>query len=221
MGFVKAIGVAVLGGLLSFAAVAQHYVEGEHYLRLDNPLRTDNPDKIEVAEVFWYGCPHCYSFESVIEPWKAAAPDDVNFVGVPAMWQEPAGFNGGKRTNVMELHARAYYTAKALGVLDKLHAPMFEALHQNHNALNSEAAIAALFADHGVDKEKFAKTFNSFPIINQTLLAYSHIRGYRVTGTPEIVVDGTYRISGRTAGSNVEMLKVVDFLVEKIRAEKQ
>lgn len=221
MGFVKAIGVAVLGGLLSVAAMAQNYVEGEHYIRLENPLRTDDASKIEVAEVFWYGCPHCYSFESVIEPWKAAAPEDVNFVGVPAMWQQPAGFESGKRTNVMELHARAYYTAKALGVLDKLHTPMFEALHQNHNALNSEGAIAALFAEYGVDKDKFAKTFNSFGIKSQTMQAYSRIRGYKVTGTPEIVVDGTYRISGRTAGSNVEMLKVADFLIEKIRAEKQ
>ncbi len=220
MGFIKSIGVAVLGGLLSVGAIAADYVEGKDYIRLESPVRTDDPSKIEVAEVFWYGCSHCFAFEPLVKTWKAAAADDVNFVGVPAMWSPPAGFTD-KKPGAMELHARAFYTAKLLGVLDKVHDPMFETLHNNHRALGSDAELSALFADNGVDRETFLKTFNSFGITSQVRLAYSRIRGYKVGGTPEMVVDGTYRVSGALVGNNAEMLKVVDYLVDKIRAEKQ
>ncbi len=220
MGFIKSVGVVALGALLSVGAIAADYVEGKDYIRLETPVRTDDPSKIEVAEVFWYGCSHCYKFEPLVTTWKAAAKEDINFVGVPAMWRQPAAF-GDKKPNDMELHARAFYTAKALGVLDKVQQPMFEALHSNPRSLSSEAALSALFADIGVDRETFLKTFNSFGVKSQVMQAFARIRGYKVGGTPEMVVDGTYRVSGTTAGSNPEMLKVVDYLVDKIRAEKQ
>ena len=94
------------------------FKEGEHYVRLPNPVRTANPDKIEVAEVFWYGCGHCYSFEPQLQKWHKTLPESVLFVESPAMWNRD-----------METHARIFYTAKSLGVLDTMHRTIFDAMH--------------------------------------------------------------------------------------------
>lgn len=183
------------------------YKAGEHYEVLPQPVPTADPTKIEVAEIFWYGCSHCYTFESIVTPWKAQLPEDVAFVGVPAVWAP-----------VMELHAKAYYTAKALKVLDKVHTPIFEAMNLKKKKLQSENEIATLFVDQGVSPDKFSKVFNSWGIGQQAKIAQSKQRGYRTQGTPELVVNGKYRISARAAGGQKEMLKVAEFLIEKERS---
>lgn len=182
------------------------YQDGEHYETLSQPVPTADPSKIEVVEMFWYGCGHCYTFEPIIRPWKEALPADVNFVGVPAIWAP-----------VMNLHAKAYYTAKALKVLDTLHEPIFVAMNLKKKKLSSEDEIADLFVAHGVDAEKFSKVFNSWGINQQIKIAESKQRGYRTQGTPELVVNGKYRISARQAGGQKQMLDVADFLIEKER----
>ena len=183
------------------------YKAGEHYEVLPQPVATIDPGKIEVAEVFWYGCSHCFHFESIVEPWKKSLPEDVNFVGVPAVWAP-----------VMELHAKAYYTARALKVLDKMHIPIFEAMNLKKKKLQSEDEIAALFVDQGVSSDKFTKVFNSWGISQQVKIAQSKQRGYRTQGTPELVVNGKYRISTR-AGGQQEMLKIAEFLIEHERQQ--
>ena len=142
-----------------------------------------------------------------MEPWKKSLPEDVNFVGVPAVWAP-----------VMELHAKAYYTARALKVLDKMHIPIFEAMNLKKKKLQSEDEIAALFVDQGVSSDKFTKVFNSWGISQQVKIAQSKQRGYRTQGTPELVVNGKYRISTR-AGGQQEMLKIAEFLIEHERQQ--
>lgn len=205
--------VAFAALIMSLAACAdagvEKYQAGKHYQVLDNPVRTANPDKIEVTEVFWYGCGHCYHFETPLKPWVAALADDVAFVKSPAMWHK-----------TMELHARAYYAAKALGVEDQLNLPLFEALNVRKQKLDSESEIKALFEANGVDGAKFDKVFNSFGVTGQVRQADARARSYRISGTPELVVEGKYRISARDAGGQAEMLDVASFLIEKERAAR-
>jgi thiol:disulfide interchange protein DsbA len=185
------------------------YKAGTHYVVLDNPVRTADSNKIEVTEIFWYGCGHCFRFDPVLHQWAEKLPADVDFKLSPAMW-------GGN----MELHARAFYTAKALNMLDKLHQPLFNALNLENKPLASEAELASFFAQHGVDKATFTKTFNSFGVVSQVKQADARARSYQIGGTPEMVVEGKYRVSGGMAGGQQKMLDVVDFLIAKTRAER-
>ncbi len=204
---------ALITMIFSLAACAQEapatFVEGKHYITLETPVRTTSKDKIEVTELFWYGCGHCFKFEPLAQQWESKAPEDVAFVQSPAMW------NG-----LMELHARAFYAAKALNVLDKVHQPMFNKINLERNMLKSPDVIFPIFESAGVSRQDFDKAFGSFVVTSQVKQANARARGYKITGTPSMVVDGKYRVSTREAGGHVQMLKIVDFLVEKVRAER-
>ncbi|MDF1692526.1 MAG: thiol:disulfide interchange protein DsbA/DsbL [Zhongshania sp.] len=183
---------------------------GEHYLRIAQPVHTANPDKIEVTEVFWYGCSHCFDFDPMLEAWKKQLPADVEFRRSPAMWNE-----------LMVVHAKAFYTAEALGVIDEMHTPLFNAINVDRNPLRDSAAIEKLFVAHtSVDAEKFRKTFDSFGVNSQVKQADARARAYGIAGTPELIVNGKYRITGRSAGGKAEMLKVAEELIAKERAAK-
>lgn len=190
-------------------AASPEFVEGEHYARLSQPVRTRDADKIEVVEVFWYGCPHCFHLEPLVDAWAAEQPEDVDF------WRSPAIWNRTMRT-----HARAFYTARALGVLDELHGPIFEAINLQQRALDNKAELRKLFTDHGVAGKDFDKTFDSFGVEAQVGQADSRARSYEIRGTPELIVNGTWRITAGMAGDQPTMLKVVDFLVDKVRQQR-
>lgn len=185
---------------------ATNFQAGIHYTVLDQPVRTRDNKKIEVVELFWYGCPHCYHFEPLINNWKKKQSDDVDFWRSPAMWNAR-----------MKVHAQAFYTAKALGVFDQLHSPLFTALVVERKRLDSPAELADLFAAYGVDREKFKDTFNSFGVTSQVKQADARARSYHIEGTPELIVNGKYRISAGKAGGQQEMLDVADFLIDKER----
>jgi thiol:disulfide interchange protein DsbA len=190
------------------SVVAQeNYEEGTHYDLIVPAVRTANPDKVEVVEFFWYGCGHCYNFEPLISQWKKSLGDDVEFHGSPAVWNKP-----------MELHAKAYYAAEALGKLDTLHTVVFQAMNVDKKRLSSEAELAELFAAHGVPAEDFTKAMNSFGVSSQAKQDASRARAAKITGTPEMMVNGKYRISTRKAGNQANMLKIASFLIEKERA---
>jgi len=150
--------------------VATNYVEGTHYEVLPQQVATTDPGTIEVTEVFWYGCGHCFDFEPMLESWAEALPDGVVLVRSPAIWDQQG---------IMERHARIYYTAKALGVLDQLHIATFEAMNLHGNELQTEDAIAKLFEENGVSREDFDKTFNSFGVTSAVKQAQARLRGYR------------------------------------------
>lgn len=184
------------------------YKEGVHYQRLPQEVPVATPGKLEVAEVFWYGCIHCYNFEPVIQGWKKNMPADVEFVAVPAVWNDR-----------LALHAKAYYTAKLLGVLDKVHMPIFNAMNKNKQKLASQAEIEKIFVANGVSSEDFNGMFNSFGVNSLVTMAQSRVKGYATEGTPEVVVNGKYRITAKMAGSYPNIVKVVDFLLEKERKQ--
>ncbi len=207
--------LAVFSLLLPLALNATHataqdiqYTAGKHYEILPTPVRTSDPKRIEVAEVFWYGCSHCFTFEPMVSTWASQLPENVNFVHSPAIWHKS-----------MELHARAYYTAKALKVLDPVHQAIFEAMNLKRDKLASKEAIGKIFVAQGVDLDKFNKTFDSFGVVSATKQADARQRSYNVRGTPEMVVNGKYRINAKMAGGQGGMLKVADYLL-KVERER-
>ncbi len=183
------------------------FVEGTHYETIANPVRTADPNKIEVSEVFWYGCPHCYAFEPLLENWEANLPEDVMFVRSPGMWNQ-----------MMEIHAQIYYVAEAMGVLDKIHHQAFTEIHQRGNYLQTEAQVKDLFVKQGVDAAEFDKTWKSFAINSKVKQAGTRMRDYGVRGVPNLIVNGKYRISaGGPVATQADMIKVAEYLIEKER----
>lgn len=208
----SALRASVLLACALFAALpaaAADYVAGKHYQVLETPVRPADSARIEVTEVFWYGCGHCFTFEPMLERWAQGLGADVVLTRSPAIWHP-----------TMELHARAYYTAKALGVLDKLHKALFDAMNLEQNRLANEDAIAEIFVAQGVAAEDFHKSFNSFGVRSAVRQADARQRGYQVSGTPEMVVDGKYRINARMAGGHQGMLAVADHLIALERARR-
>ena len=199
--------------LSPLAAMAQdgatNFVEGTHYDLIAPAVRTGNPAKIEVIEFFWYGCGHCYNFEPLISQWKKTVDDDVDFRASPAVWNK-----------AMELHAKSYYAAEVLGVVDTMHPILFQAMNVDRKRLSSESEVEALFTANGVSAADFNKAISSFGVSSQAKQAASRAQSAKITGTPEMMVNGKYRVSTRKAGTQAKMLEVVSFLIEKERAAK-
>jgi thiol:disulfide interchange protein DsbA len=170
------------------------------------PTSTDN-GKIEVAEVFMFGCPGCFGFEPHVLRWLGNKADYVNFVRIPAPWNPAA-----------VLHARAYYTAEALGKAAEIEGPFFNEIHVNRNFLDSEAKLAAFFRQHGVDEATFTSTFNSFAVNTKIKRGEELIRRYRVQSTPSVVVNGKYLTTGTQAGSYEAWFAIIDELAAREQA---
>lgn len=187
----------------------QRYISGEHYTVVDKPVATETGDKIEVIEFFLYGCGHCYAFDPMVNAWVDKLPDDVEFRRVPVTF-----------SSVGPLFARTFYTAQKLGVLDKLHSKLFDALHKDGVDLTSPAAIRKFFIAQGVDGKKFDSTFKSDKVSAHVKHADQLMRAYLIQGVPALAVNGSYTVNGRQAGSNDGMLDVASFLINKAKASK-
>jgi len=185
-------------------AQAKDYEEGKQYQLLSSPQPTSTGDKIEVVELFWYGCPHCYELEPDVQAWLKRKPDYVELVRMPAIV--------GPR---WELLAQAYYTAEMLGIIDTIHPALFKALHEKHMQINDEAALQAFFVDQGVSAEDFKNTYNSFAVAVKMNNARQMTRRYKISGVPTIIVNGKYSTGAKLAGSNQGVFEVVDYLVEQ------
>lgn len=203
--FLRAIGAALLLAVTATAAVAEEeFQEGVHYQVLSTPQPTSTGDKVEVLEIFWYGCPHCYRFEPYIERWLKNKPANAEFVRLPGVLRPS-----------WEIHARAFYTAQTLGVFDKIHTPLFNAIHDARRNLETEEALRDFFVEHGVSKDDFAKTFRSFAVETKVNRAKSMVERYGIDGVPAMIVNGKYRFSNGTTGGPANTLKLIDYLVAK------
>ena len=177
------------------------------YVELTNSVPVAVPGKIEVVELFWYGCPHCYSFEPVINPWVEKLPSDVNFVRIPAMFGGP-----------WDAHGQMFLTLEAMGVEHKVHTAVFEAIQKEHKKLTTPEEMAEFLATQGVDKDKFLATFNSFAIKGQIVKAKELAKKYEISGVPTMIVNGKYRFDVGSAGGAEQALKLADKLVDQERA---
>lgn len=180
-------------------------VEGRHY-RVLNPAQPTSsaPDKIEVAEVFMYSCPHCYSFEPFITSYLESRPPYVSFVRIPASFNDMA-----------RLHSKAYYVAETLGVLDDIHMKFFKAFHTDRNLLKTEKALSDFFEANGVSKSDFENAFKSFSVDTKLRQADALAVRYKIDSVPTIVINGKYVTSGSMAGSVDKLREIVNYLVSK------
>ena len=194
--------------LLTFSGrgLAQ-FEEDFDYTRITPPLATSDGDKVKVQEFFWYGCPHCYQFEPHIRRWMKTKADYVEFELVPAVFNNPR----------WKLHAQAYYTAEALGVLDKMHDQLFGAIHSFKRKLASESEIRELFTDNGVAGEAFDKTFGSFAVRVKVMRAADLSRRSGISGVPSMAVAGKFRIESSVVASYEKMIRIVNHLAARER----
>lgn len=182
---------------------------GKTYVELPNPVAVSVPGKIEVVELFWYGCPHCYAFEPTINPWVEKLPSDVNFKRIPAMFGGP-----------WDAHGQLFLTLEAMGVEHKVHNAVFDAIQKQGKRLTKPDEMADFVATQGVDKDKFLATFNSFAIQGQIKQAKELAQKYGVQGVPTMIVNGKYRFDLGSTGGPEATLNVADQLIAKERAAK-
>lgn len=202
--------IAVFCAALWLGANAEPaYIEGQQYERITPEVATHAEEgKIEVVEVFWYGCNHCFSFEPHISEWANSLPDNVEFRRMPGIFAR----------NWVP-HARAYYAAEVLGVLDEIHSALFEAIHVERRKITDEDSLARFFAEHGVPEDEFREAYGSFAVDSKTRQAMTASKEYGITGVPSMIVNGRFRTSARLTGTYEDLLKVVDALVDKESAQ--
>lgn len=180
---------------------------GKEYTVLPTPIPTSDPNKVEVTEVFWYGCPHCYSLEPIINKWAKDLPDDVKFTRMPALFSK-----------LWNIHGQLFITLETLGVEDKLHTAVFESIQQKKNYLLTPEDMAELVSQHGIDKQKFLDTYNSFGVQSQMEKDKKILANYGITGVPAIIVNGKYRIDlNDNVPDPAELMVVTDYLIKKER----
>lgn len=201
----KLLMVATLSLTAAFAR-AEDYRAGEHYFELPFPVKTVAADKVEVTEAFGYLCPHCNSFEPLLEKWRERQSSDVAFVGLPVVFGRS-----------WEPLARAYYVAELTDTVEASHQEMFNAIHLQRQRFTGPKALSEFYAPLGVEPEKFIKLYDSFAVNMKLKQGDSKLRSYEITGVPAMVVNGKYRVTAQSAGGHKQMLEVVDYLIDQER----
>ncbi|MFV2004719.1 MAG: thiol:disulfide interchange protein DsbA/DsbL [Gammaproteobacteria bacterium] len=165
---------------------------------------TDTGDKIEVLEFFWYGCPHCYTFEPYLQSWKKTKPANVEFIRLPAMFRPD-----------WEIQAKAYYALSVMGVIEDVHGKIFDAIHKDKKRLNKLELIADFVEKNGVNRQQFVKEYNSFAVDSMVRKAKKKQKAYQIQGVPSVAINGKYLTTGKMAGSYDNLIKIINHLVEK------
>jgi thiol:disulfide interchange protein DsbA len=181
---------------------ASDYNEGVQYKLLPQQP-TDSGDKIEVLEFFWYGCPHCFSFEPYITEWKKTKPVNVEFTRVPAIFRPE-----------WEVQARAYFALSNMGVIEDVHGKIFATIHTDKKQLNKLELIADFVEKNGVDRKKFIEEYNSFAVDGMVRKAKKKQTEYKIEGVPSVAIAGKYLTSGSMSGSYENLIKIINHLIE-------
>jgi protein dithiol oxidoreductase (disulfide-forming) len=184
---------------------------GQEFDAVAQTVVTEDNNKIEVMEIFWYGCSHCYYMEQPLHAWLKKLPTDVYFKRMP-------GLPNPSWTPM----AQTYFTMEALGIVDQLHNKLFEAVHKQKslNPTDQKAALNWIVTNSGLDRKKVEDAFNSFTVSSNLKRAAQVFRSSGATGVPSLMVDGKYITSGTMAGGNEKALEVVDYIVSNIRTTK-
>ncbi len=181
--------------------------EGVAYNTLKRPLSLESQGKIEVAEFFWYGCIHCYHMEPLLEAWIPKLKPDTVFRRIPAVFDDPRFVHD----------AAIFYTFEAMGVLDKLHRPLFDEIHLNRMRTTNKEAFGAWLAKNGVEWGKFESTMGSFGVQTRVKRAAQLTAGAAIDGTPALAVQGRYTISADQGPTQQGMLATADRLIGVVR----
>ncbi len=196
---------ALLAGTAAYAAE-----EGRHYYEVPFPQKPETGSQIEVREVFWYGCPACNRLEPALQAWvQKGLPKNAAFRRTPGMregWVQ---------------HARLYYTLEKLGVVEKHHGAVFDAIHKEGLTLDAVDGAAAFLARRGVDAKKFRAAWDSYNVRYKLELALQYNRETGVGGVPSFVVDGRYVTSVGLAGGEDKIFPLLEELVARAARERQ
>ena len=197
--------------LISTVVMADVPQNGTEFSPTVQVIPTDNPTKIEVTELFWYGCPHCYALEPQLAAWIKTLPKDVTFKRVPGL----------PRPDWAPM-AKAYYVMESLGLTEKLHSKLFDALHKQKAFLPNDerATIDWITKESGLDRKKVETEFNSFSLNTKLNQAAQIFRASGATGVPSFIIDGKYITSVTMAGGNQEVFNVANYIIENIRKDK-
>jgi len=198
-------GVMVLAGP---AALGADLVEGVQYKTLKPAVPTNvAPGKVEVVEVFWYACGHCYLLEPKLAAWdKKGKPAYVELVRMPAVWND-----------LLKLHARLFYTIEILGK-PQLHDEAFREINVKRNRLDTQEKIEAFFTSRGVSKAEFDKAFAGFAVESKLAKAADLNRRYRIVSTPTVIVNGKYVTDAAMAGGEEQLFQAITALAAREKA---
>ena len=205
---VARIARSLLAGLVLLAGPAAHaldLVEGVNYKTL-KPAQPTNvaPGKVEVVEVFWYACGHCYLLEPSLAAWeRKGKAANVELVRLPATWND-----------MLKSHARVFYTIEILGK-PQLHDEVFREMNVRGNRLETPEKIEAFFVARGVSKAEFQKAFSGFAVESKLARAVDLNRRYRITSTPTVIVNGRYVTDAGMAGSEGKLFEVINALAAR------
>jgi len=189
-------------------ALAQKKPEdGSDYKTLDKRAPSEAPaGKIEVVEFFWYSCPHCNSFEPLLEAWIKRLPQDVVVRRVPVAFRDD-----------FVPQQRLFYSLEAMGKLDELHRKVFQAIHGDKQALNKEDLIVAWAEKNGLDKARFQETYNSFSVQTKVRRATQLQDAFKVEGVPALGIAGRWYTDGSMAGNMQRAVQVGEYLIGEAR----
>lgn len=182
---------------------SSRFVAGQHY-RVLNPAQptTVAPGKVEVVDVFWYGCGGCFALAPYIQAWKADMPAAAEYVQLPASlnpsWQP---------------HARLHYATRALGIADRTHSAIFREYHVNRNPLNTMDAMIEFLADYDISAEDAREALTSFGVDAELRAGDVRARRYQLSFVPAVVVNGKYVVGIEQAGSPEAAIELINHLV--------
>ena len=195
-----------LGLILNQSGFANEFREGVHFQTLAKPVVTTDPEKIEVVELFWYGCPHCDSLDPALKAWVDRLPTDVNFVQIPVVFGRS-----------WEMHARMFWVAKNIGLLGTIHEALFNAIHREGQRLQRVDDVVAFFERFGADPAVVKRELDSFATESALRLAEARTRAYGIRGVPAFVVDGRHVTGIAQAGGENQLFNLLDQLIDKSR----
>jgi len=201
-----AVAAAALAAAIAPAPAAAQSVGA--YLEINPPISTDTQGKIEVVEFFWYECPHCYALEPFLETWIKKLPKDVEFRRVPAMFNQRWAVSG-----------RVYYALDAIGELDRLHKPLFDAIHKDGLRITDERQLADWLGRQKVDVAKFNAALKSFSVESRLKRAVDLTQASKIDAVPALMVNGRYLILAGAGNTEQRMIGTADSLIAALRKE--
>jgi thiol:disulfide interchange protein DsbA len=184
---------------------------GVNFKTTKNAIPTESKDKIEVVELFWYGCVHCFNMDPYLDKWADTLPKDVTFKRIPAI----------PRKDWVE-SAKAYYALESLGVVNKLHEKLFDAIHKEklfkHN--DTKALINWIAMNGKLDKDAVKAAFNSFSMKSKLSRSFKIFKSAGATGVPTMIIDGKYFTSSTMAGGEQNAIDIMNFIIKNVRKDK-
>ena len=198
--------VVGLGLMMSQAFSADGFQEGVHYQTLTKPVVTSDPARVEVLELFWYGCRHCDMLDPALKAWAQQLPSDVSFKRMPVVFGRS-----------WEMHARMFWVAKNLGLLETIHEPLFDTIHREGQRLQRVDDVVAFFERYGADPAVVKRELAGFATESALRLADARVRAYGIQGVPALVVNGQFVTGVSQAGGEFQLFRLLDDLIEKSR----